>query len=536
MFISTTLKFYKREDIQNEILRVAEDREVAVRYNDRFGKRPDTLNYNSDILAHAKRGTTSFHCSEERWYNPLQLGTNLKPIDLDELRKGWDLVLDIDCPNWDFSKLTAHLVVKALQAHNIVSISAKFSGNKGFHIAVPFEAFPDKIGGKDTKKLFPEAPMRIAKYLLDYIRKFIEVKGDIISFDGYEISLSKLHELFPDKKEELVQTSCKNCKVRIKADKVHIASFDCVCGYSIKSTEEKNYLVCPKCSKIIEKKILKSLCNCSPSKVNPKKDYISQFNPFAIIELDTLLISSRHLFRMPFSFHEKSQLVSVPIPLSDILTFNKESAKPDNVKILSKFLDKDAPKNQTDTLVLQAYDFNVEVEEEHNFKKEREQKEYDEISEAISEELFPPCIKNILKGIEDGKKRAIFVLSNFLLNVGWNMAEIRTRLDEWNKLNVEELRQVYINGQLRYKELNKNKKVPPPPNCDNKAYYKDMRVCTPDEFCRRVKNPLMYTIFKSKDAAKNKKVVKSKNAKAKKDSKKQIKVASDTKKNISQDK
>jgi len=46
----------------------------------------------------------------------------------------------------------------------------------------------------------------------------------------------------------------------------------------------------------------------------------------------------------------------------------------------------------------------------------------------------------------------------------------------------------------------------------------------------------MYTIFKSKDAAKNKKVVKSKNAKAKKDSKKQIKVASDTKKNISQDK
>ena len=63
------------------------------------------------------------------------------------LRKGWDLVIDIDCPYWPYSKIIADLVVKALRHHHISAISAKFSGNKGFHIGVPFEAFPQKIAG-----------------------------------------------------------------------------------------------------------------------------------------------------------------------------------------------------------------------------------------------------------------------------------------------------------------------------------------------------------------------------------------------------
>ena len=40
MFISKTLKFYKREDIQEVMLKTSEDKEVAVIYGDRgFGKR-----------------------------------------------------------------------------------------------------------------------------------------------------------------------------------------------------------------------------------------------------------------------------------------------------------------------------------------------------------------------------------------------------------------------------------------------------------------------------------------------------------------
>jgi len=36
--LSTTLRYYKREDIQNEIVRNAKDREVAVKFGDKgFG-------------------------------------------------------------------------------------------------------------------------------------------------------------------------------------------------------------------------------------------------------------------------------------------------------------------------------------------------------------------------------------------------------------------------------------------------------------------------------------------------------------------
>ncbi len=36
-----------------------------------------------------------------------------------------------------------------------------------------------------------------------------------------------------------------------------------------------------------------------------------------------------------------------------------------------------------------------------------------------------------------------------------------------------------------------------PPNCDNKGYYQDMRICTPDALCRKVKNPVNYSIRKT---------------------------------------
>ena len=88
---------------------------------------------------------------------------------LDKLRTGWDLVLDIDCPYWKYSKLITHLIIKALKKHNVSSISCKFSGNKGFHIGIPFEAFPEKINKIETRLLFPEGVRKIALYLTNYI-------------------------------------------------------------------------------------------------------------------------------------------------------------------------------------------------------------------------------------------------------------------------------------------------------------------------------------------------------------------------------
>ena len=52
--------------------------------------------------------------------------------------------------------------------------------------------------------------------------------------------------------------------------------------------------------------------------------------------------------------------------------------------------------------------------------------------------------------IEDGRKRAIFALTNFLVSVGWDYDMIEKKLKEWNERNPEPLREVYINGQIRY--------------------------------------------------------------------------------------
>ena len=112
---STCLKFYKREDIQKAMVEHAQNKELGVRYGDGFGKRPDILMYPNEVLELAKQGVTSFHCSEEVWDNPLGISSDLTRKNLDELRAGWDLVLDIDCPDWEISKLTTYLFIKALK-------------------------------------------------------------------------------------------------------------------------------------------------------------------------------------------------------------------------------------------------------------------------------------------------------------------------------------------------------------------------------------------------------------------------------------
>ena len=125
---SILLKHYKRNDIQETMVDAAKNREISSRFGENgFGKRPDVLTYPNDVLELVKQGTTSFHVSEEHWSNPLALSPTLKKEELEKLRIGWDLVLDIDCKYWEYAKIIAHLLVKELKAHGITSISVKFS-------------------------------------------------------------------------------------------------------------------------------------------------------------------------------------------------------------------------------------------------------------------------------------------------------------------------------------------------------------------------------------------------------------------------
>ena len=130
-------------------------------------------------------------------------------------------------------------------------------------------------------------------------------------------------------------------------------------------------------------------------------------------------------------------------------------------------------------------------------KSNKSMTDIEQLQQAIPADFFPPCINTMLQGLEDGKKRTLFALINFFSNTGYEWEKIEEILYDWNRRNAEELREVTIKGQLRYRKM--QKKILPP-NCSNEAYYKDLQVCNPDNFCQKIKNPVNYAVLKAKAA------------------------------------
>lgn len=479
LHLSTILKHYKRQDVQEAMIAAAEDREVAVKFGENgFGKRPETLTYPNDILEFAKKGATSFHVSEERWNNVMQLSTELRKQELEALRKGWDLVIDIDCKLWNYSKHITQFIIDELQKHGISSISAKFSGNKGFHVGIPFEAFPKEMQGQKTVQCFPDGPRRIALYLAE------KIKPRVLEYVQQHDSFSSIAEQLGINQTDLYKTRCKSCKKIQKKEEEKI-EFRCLyCDRSEAGTKTEEYRICQQCTKIMEKKELKENTQCPYCK-NTK--FTEELDLSLLLQIDTVLISSRHLYRMPYSLHEKSGLCSVPCDPLKVKDFDKEAAKPENVKVEWKFLEVKREQEAT-KLIVEAFDFQPTYKEE---KEERTKKfEEETLQAAIPSEFFPPCMKLGLQGMQDGKKRFLFIAVNFLLSVGYDYAAIDSVLEEWNKKNPEPLREVILKGQLRYAEQTRKKILPP--NCDTPGYYVDLQICKPDGLCGRIKNPVQY--------------------------------------------
>lgn len=422
---SILLKYYKRPEIQDAIIEHAQNKEIGVRYDEMFGKRPDTLKYPREILELALQNATSFHCSEELWKNPLELTTESSRKDLDHLRIGWDLVLDIDYKELEYSKIAADLITQFLRSTGVENVSVKFSGNKGFHLGVPFEAFPKKVGDILTKDLFPEAPKKIDLYIRERIKR--ELSQRILAFE---------------------QGNVENIKKKMNKDS---------------------------------------------SKMMTQEGSTTVLNIDALLEIDAILLSSRHLYRMPYSLHEKSGLVSLPIDPNKVLQFERSRAIPEKITMASfQFLSRENVAESARNLLLQALDFEAKHKPEPDVKNQKEFLELD-IESPIREEFFPPCMQKILQGLEDGKKRAVFCLMNFMGKVGWNKKQIEEYLLQWNKeKNRMPLPEKYIKSQLAHFVAG----VKLPPNCDNDAYYKDMGVYCNAEHCLRLKNPVNYTLRK----------------------------------------
>ena len=203
------------------------------------------------------------------------------------------------------------------------------------------------------------------------------------------------------------------------------------------------------------------------------------------VHIDSVAISSRHLMRAPYSLNEKSWLVSIPVKDP---WFNLEDAKPQNVKVEPFVLD--AKEGEAMSIVDLAVDYVKRREIRPIQPKQRFQ-----LTSKVPEEFFSPCIKNILKGLADGRKRGDFILRAYLSNLGWNFSEIEALVLEWNKKNKPPLRENYLKSQIRWHKRQKTKLLPPNHNRD--GFYKDMGVFSVE--CERTKNPVVYSLRRYKD-------------------------------------
>jgi len=374
-----------------------------------FGRRPDSIQYPADLFQMVQKGATSFHCSEELWEDPLQLSTGMNGQQLNDLRIGWDLLIDIDSKYIDYSKISAEIIINFLKFHGVKNIGIKFSGSKGFHIIVPWKAFPKEINQIKASSMFPEWPRIISRYITE------KTKNELIT------KITKL------------------------------------------STPNK---------------------------------YIKDFQAPKEVMPDIILVSPRHLFRMPYSLHEKTALASIVLDKEKISEFQIQDANPlkitkENIKSFYPFEVKEAEASE---LLLQALDWNKDTQLEPEYSGSTKIKEdFKPIKlDKISEEFFPPSIQEILKGIKDGKKRAVFVLINLFRSIGMEKEELEKRIYDWNKKNEVPLKEGYILNQLTWSYRNK---VVPPYNFD-KDFYKGIGIIPTSEELR-YKNPVNYIVKKT---------------------------------------
>ncbi len=489
-----TKLYYSNPKVQEAIIKFSSGREVVPRYFEGFGKRPDMIQYPSDIMGLVNKGATSFHASEEIWGDALQLSSDIPKDKMDELRKGWDLLIDIDSKYLDLSKIAARLLIQALEYYGIKNYGIKFSGSKGFHIIVSYNAFPKEYMGLETKKMFPEWPRAMTEFLFEKIEaKFRTEAGKIMNLG---------------KKEEKKRVYCLNCNRPAQTGTLSL--YECpVCGLTTQRKDAKSNrrLRClnSDCAGVLDLIIDKEYYFCEYCKDfdNEKNKLGSDKNPSLFAErageevsehssFDLVLVAPRHLFRMPYSLHEKTSLASVVIKKEEIDSFIPQMADPLKINVVN-FLPENEPE-EAKRLLIDALEWKKgkESEEEQTIKQKYQNTEYEKIDvTGVTEQMFPEPIKKLLKGLKDGKKRGLFILITFMRSLNYGADQINLRVREWNKLNEPPLKEGYIKSQIDW-HLRQKKKILPP-NYDNPSFYKDLNLLDKRP---EVKNPIVEVLRK----------------------------------------
>ncbi|MFZ1970911.1 MAG: DNA primase small subunit domain-containing protein [Candidatus Nanoarchaeia archaeon] len=443
--------YYSKPEVQKALFEFSKDREVVPRYFEGFGKRPDSLQYESDIFELVKKGATSFHCSEELWKDPLKIETGMVAKQLNELRKGWDLLIDIDSKYIDYSKIMAEEVINFLKKNGVRNVGVKFSGSKGFHIIVPWKAIPKEINGNKTSDMFPEFARIAVEYIYTNIKKSYTERVNQLNYSNSE---------YP--------TASKYIKRESGAPEFNILSN--VPSKKLNST-----------SGALSTQI-ENLQSTQNEKLWNKQS-----------DADLILVSPRHLFRMPYSLHEKTSKASIVLSEDELKNFQLTDADPMNVKI--KNFMPDSKEREASRLFLEALDWykgKAENKEKIVYSSEKLEKFKQIKFEKLTDNNFPPSIQKILSGIKDGKKRALFILINFFRSINMDKEEIEKRILDWNKKNLPPLNEGYIKTQLSWSY---RKPSVMPPNYD-KDYYKGIGI-TPTSEEVHLKNPVSYMIKKN---------------------------------------
>lgn len=504
---AVTKIYYANPKVQEAILKFAADREVVPRYFEGFGKRPDMLQYISDINGLVRKGATSFHGSEELWRDPLQLSSDSTLRELEDLRKGWDLLIDIDSPFLDCSKIAAQLIVAALEQHGVKNYGIKFSGSKGFHLMISGKAFPKEFNGEEMKKSFPAWPRAICGYLMDYIREdYNRLASEVLT------DIEAIQRRTKLSKDQLEEVRCKTCGK--SAFKGSIANFVCPeCGMKVqrknaKLTKRRLKCLSNTCAGVLEQVDGEEFWYCEtctdPENENLQMNSNKHPENFEkskgvsaekVAAPDLVLVASRHLFRMPYSLHEKTALASVVLTKEELENFSPRDADP--LKVAIRDFMPANEEGEARQLLSRALDWArgreimEKANEEKRFSKFKGKKFDDVELKGVTDDVFPQPIKKLLKGLNEGRKRGLFVLLTFLRSCGFTPEEINDRVRKWNEKNDPPLKEGYVRSQIEW-HLRQSKKILPP-NYSNEAFYRDIGILDkkPD-----VKNPLVEVMRK----------------------------------------
>jgi DNA primase large subunit len=133
-----------------------------------------------------------------------------------------------------------------------------------------------------------------------------------------------------------------------------------------------------------------------------------------------------------------------------------------------------------------------------------------EINEEVSIKDFPATISHLLSlDLEDGRKRAVFLLLTFLTSIKWDIETAEDFVYDWNDKLSKPLKRNYVQAQISW--FKAKNKILSPPNFNNDNYYYGLGI--PKEVINKdinrfgkikAKNPLHYVFLELKRKPKKK--------------------------------